>query len=204
MNATFYRLPSSGVGAGAGSTRHRADFVLHGEDEPLRHARETTARPRSEHGALLRAGSSHSSSSTKLGPVLWQLPPTFTRDDVRLAEALAQLPPGRHASNSGTRAGSSPEVMALLREHGVALVIGDRPEVQPLPDPRADRGLDVRPVPRGTRGGAATTRSRSYASGRAAPLVAAREAFIYFNNDWEGFAPERAPAEGASRGLTPD
>ena len=37
--------------------------------------------------------------------------------------------------------------MALLREHGVALVIGDRPEVRAFQTPRADRGLDVRPLP---------------------------------------------------------
>src|SRR5919199_6397730 len=32
----------------------------------------------------------------KLGPVLWQLPGTFQRDDERLASALRALPPGRH------------------------------------------------------------------------------------------------------------
>ena len=31
--------------------------------------------------------------SGRLGPVLWQLPPTFCRDDDRLAEALAQYCP---------------------------------------------------------------------------------------------------------------
>src|SRR5262249_2377397 len=33
----------------------------------------------------------------KLGPVLWQLPETFRRDDERLAETLSLLLPGRHA-----------------------------------------------------------------------------------------------------------
>src|SRR5579862_777738 len=36
--------------------------------------------------------------SPKLGPILWQLPPSFARDDERLATALALLPRGqRHA-----------------------------------------------------------------------------------------------------------
>ena len=43
--------------------------------------------------------------SPKLGPVLWQLPRTFHRDDLRLTEALEQLPPGRHCLSSVTRAG---------------------------------------------------------------------------------------------------
>ena len=67
--------------------------------------------------------------SGRLGPVLWQLPPTFCRDDDRLAEALAQLPEGRTPSSSGIRAGSR-QVADLLRAHGVALVIADRPEIR--------------------------------------------------------------------------
>ncbi|TML59524.1 MAG: DUF72 domain-containing protein, partial [Actinobacteria bacterium] len=34
--------------------------------------------------------------SPKLGPVLWQLPANFRRDDERLRAALAALPGGRH------------------------------------------------------------------------------------------------------------
>jgi uncharacterized protein YecE (DUF72 family) len=34
--------------------------------------------------------------SPKMGPVLWQLPGNFRRDDERLASAIERLPPGRH------------------------------------------------------------------------------------------------------------
>jgi uncharacterized protein YecE (DUF72 family) len=44
--------------------------------------------------------------SSKLGPVLWQLPERFGRDDERLASALGRLPPGGTASSSATPAGS--------------------------------------------------------------------------------------------------
>ena len=43
----------------------------------------------------------------RLGPVLWQLPANFTRDDERLGAALTALPPGRHCFEFGIRAGSS-------------------------------------------------------------------------------------------------
>ncbi|MDX6675250.1 MAG: hypothetical protein QOH11_2668, partial [Solirubrobacteraceae bacterium] len=33
----------------------------------------------------------------KLGPIVWQLPANFHRDDERLAGALERLPAGRHA-----------------------------------------------------------------------------------------------------------
>ena len=77
------------------------------------------------------SGSSRCSASPKLGPLLWQLPPTFQRDDERLAAALAQLPRElRHCFEFRAPVVVRPEdVYALLREHGVALVIGDRPEV---------------------------------------------------------------------------
>ncbi|MFL5868790.1 MAG: DUF72 domain-containing protein, partial [Thermoleophilaceae bacterium] len=34
--------------------------------------------------------------SGKLGPVVWQLPPNFRRDDELLGKALGELPSGRH------------------------------------------------------------------------------------------------------------
>ena len=67
--------------------------------------------------------------SPKMGPVLWQLPPNFKRDDDRLAHALDQLPPGHHAFEFRHPSWfEDDDVLAVLREHRVALVIGDRPE----------------------------------------------------------------------------
>ena len=65
--------------------------------------------------------------SPKMGPVLWQLPGTFRRDDERLANALASLPAGRHCFEFRHESWFVPEVYELLRSHGVALVIGDDP-----------------------------------------------------------------------------
>src|SRR5205085_3521402 len=64
----------------------------------------------------------------RLGPVLWQLPETFKRDDERLAQALASLPQGRHAFEFRDRSWFVNEVYELLSAHGVALVFGDHPE----------------------------------------------------------------------------
>ena len=50
----------------------------------------------------------------KLGPVLWQLPANFDRDDDRLAEVLTRLPPGRHTFEFRHESWFSPEVLALL------------------------------------------------------------------------------------------
>ena len=44
--------------------------------------------------------------SPKLGPVLWQFPANFRRDEDRLNDALARLPEGGTPSSSGTNPGS--------------------------------------------------------------------------------------------------
>jgi uncharacterized protein YecE (DUF72 family) len=66
--------------------------------------------------------------SPKLGPVLWQLPPTFPRNDDRLAESLKQLPQGRHCFEFRHPSWFAADVYTLLREHSAALVIGDSPK----------------------------------------------------------------------------
>jgi uncharacterized protein YecE (DUF72 family) len=131
--------------------------------------------------------------SPKLGPVLWQLPPTFKRDDDRLADALAQLPPGRHAFEFRHRSWFVPEVMQLLRAGGVALVIGDRPEVHSFQTHELTADwtfVRFHSGTRGRRGNYSESELREWAARiRDWPL---REAFVYFNNDWEGFAPRNA------------
>src|SRR5207244_12600415 len=65
--------------------------------------------------------------SPKLGPVLWQLPANFHRDDERLADTLSVLPRGRHCFEFRHESWFAAEVYELLRAHGAALVIGDDP-----------------------------------------------------------------------------
>ena len=67
--------------------------------------------------------------SRKLGPVLWQLPGNFKRDDERLAAALDALDerPGDHCFEFRHASWFVGPVFELLRRHGVALVIGDDP-----------------------------------------------------------------------------
>ena len=132
-------------------------------------------------------------NSPKLGPVLWQLPPTFHRDDARLSEALGQLPPGRHCFEFRHESWFVPDVMALLREHGVALVIGDRQEVHGFQTHELTADwtfVRFHAGTRGARGNYSDSELREWAERLRSWRT--REAFIYFNNDWEGFAPRNA------------
>jgi uncharacterized protein YecE (DUF72 family) len=127
--------------------------------------------------------------SPKMGPVLWQLPGNFHRNDERLASALAQLPPGRHCFEFRHESWFVPETYELLRRHCVALVIGDHPQ---RPFQTHELTADWTFIrfhygSRGRRGNYSEAELDEWAH-RIAAWRAGAEVFAYFNNDWEGFA----------------
>ncbi|MGA7705619.1 MAG: DUF72 domain-containing protein [Solirubrobacteraceae bacterium] len=129
----------------------------------------------------------------RLGPVLWQLPETFHRDDARLAGALAVLPGGRHAFEFRHPSWFVPEVYALLAEHDAALVIGDHP-ARPFQSYEATAGwryVRFHHGTRGRRGNYSHSELEEWAE-RLHSWRAQSEIFLYFNNDWEMFAPRNA------------
>jgi uncharacterized protein YecE (DUF72 family) len=132
--------------------------------------------------------------SGKLGPVLWQLPDRFRRDDARLAAALAGLPPGRHAFEFRHDSWFVPEVYALLREHNVAFVIAHRAGRDfPSDVVTADfTFLRFHHGERGRRGNYSRTELAEWAERVVALHRQQLDVFAYFNNDWEEFAPANA------------
>jgi uncharacterized protein YecE (DUF72 family) len=129
----------------------------------------------------------------RLGPVLWQLPESFHRDDQRLASALAELPAGRHAFEFRHLSWFAPEVYALLREHHVALVIGDHP-ARPFQSDESTapwRYVRMHYGSRGRRGNYSLRELESWAR-RVHGWRAEGCVYVYFNNDWEAFAPRNA------------
>jgi len=131
--------------------------------------------------------------SPKMGPVLWQLPENFHRNDERLAEALERLPPGRHCFEFRHPSWFVDEVYALLREHGVALVIGDHPE-RPFQAHELTTGWTLIRFHHGSRG-----RNGNYSETelddwktRIERWRREVEVFAYFNNDWMGYAVSNA------------
>jgi uncharacterized protein YecE (DUF72 family) len=126
---------------------------------------------------------------SKLGPILFQLPPNQQLDILRLEEFLPLLSPGhrwvlefRHPS------WHTPEVYQLLADHAVALCIPvgggvhpDRITTTAFTYLRMHRGQEPR-------GGFTADELKSWAARVQALSSAGKDVYVYFNNDWEGFA----------------
>src|SRR2546423_774516 len=128
--------------------------------------------------------------SPKLGPVLWQLPANFRRDDERLRAALAALPRGRHCFEFRHSSWFVDSVYDLLRAHGAALVIGDRPEVKAFQSHELTADwtyLRFHYGSRGRRGNYSRSELEEWAR-RLEDWRREVEIYAYFNNDWEAFA----------------
>jgi uncharacterized protein YecE (DUF72 family) len=130
--------------------------------------------------------------SPHMGPVLWQLPGNFQRDDERLSgalDALAAAPPSRHTFEFRHPSWFTPDVYALLRERGVALAIGDDPG-RPFQTDEVTADFTFVRYHYGHRG-----RNGNYSEAeldeqaqRLRRLAEKAQVWAYFNNDWCGYA----------------
>jgi uncharacterized protein YecE (DUF72 family) len=191
VNTTFYRLARpEAVGAWVADTPAGFVFAVKAS-RYLTHMKRLTDLDRGVE--RLYAGIAPLAASPKMGPMLWQLPASFHRDDDRLATALARLPPGRHCFEFRHESWFAAPVCELLRAHAVALVYGDDPRrpfqalelTAPFAFVRFHHGH------RGRRGNYSETELREWAA-RLRALRDDVEVFAYFNNDWEAFAPRNA------------
>jgi uncharacterized protein YecE (DUF72 family) len=194
LNSTFYRLARPG--AAARWVEQTPDgFVFAAKaSRYLTHMKRLTDLERGVERYY--ASIAPLVASGKLGPVIWQLPENFHRDDDRLAAALekvAELPPGRHAVELRHPSWFVPEVERLLRAHRVALVIGDTPRRPFQPHWLTTDWTLIRfhHGRRGRRGNYSEAELREWAK-RIRRWRRRVDVYAYFNNDWEEFAPRNA------------
>jgi uncharacterized protein YecE (DUF72 family) len=129
----------------------------------------------------------------KLGPIVWQLPANFRRDDEALGQLLEILPEGRHCFEFRHESWFKPPVYELLGSAGAALVVGDHPK---WPFQARELTTDWTLVRlhhgrRGRRGNYSETELDEWAR-RLSRWRRRAEVLVYFNNDWEGFAVANA------------
>jgi uncharacterized protein YecE (DUF72 family) len=193
VNNTFYRLPRrTAVAAWVTQTPDSFTFSVKAS-RYLTHIKRLTALTDGiKHfyeplEPLMQAG--------RLGPVLWQLPANFHRDDERLDGWLAALPPGLHTIEFRHPSWFAAPVMRALREHGVALTIGDHPErpFQTLQATASWRYVRFHYGARGRDGNYSATEIETWAR-RITQWRRRETVYAYFNNDWRAFAPANARA----------
>ncbi|MDX6601730.1 MAG: hypothetical protein QOF13_932 [Solirubrobacterales bacterium] len=191
LNATFYRLPKrETVASWAEQAPDGFLFAVKGSRylthmRRLRDLATGLSRFWEPLEPLREAG--------KLGPILWQLPESFQRDDEILATALAAMPRARHCFEFRHPSWFKPSVYELLEAHGASLVLGDDRR-RPLPEASPVGPIAYLRLHFGSRG-----RQGNYSDAeletwrrRIAAWRARREVFVYLNNDWQTFAPRNA------------
>jgi len=200
VNNTFYRLARASMVRGwVEQTPARFLFAVKASRylthvKRLRGIEEGIKRFYEPLSPLVEAG--------RLGPVLWQLPENFHRDDERLEGWLALLPEGMHTIEFRHESWFAAPVMGLLRERGVALTIGDHPKrgFQSLEATAPWRFVRFHYGARGRGGNYSATEIEQWAR-RIAQWRRREQVFAYFNNDWNGYAPANARLLARKLGL---
>jgi uncharacterized protein YecE (DUF72 family) len=137
LNNTFYRMPNEALMRGWNErTPESFRFVLKAPRQ-MTHIRKLQDCA----DALTRFIGVAQVLGDKLGPLLFQLPPTFQRDVDRLAGFLRLLPSGARAAFEFRHPSWFEEsTYAMLREHGAALCIAEVDEQPPPLVATADFG----------------------------------------------------------------
>ncbi len=202
INNTFYRLPKEDVVKGwAGQVPDGFTFVVKASQRITHFARlkECTELL----GYLFRVVSALDS---KLGPLLFQLPPNFKKDVPRLAAFFDAMPERRRVAFE-FRHGSwfDEETFDLLRRHGAALCVADTGE-----EP-------VAPLVATTDWGYLRLRREDFTDSELAEWATKilaqpwQEAFVFLKHEEEGKGPKLAAklielcgasAAGAARGSS--
>ncbi len=184
VNYTFRRIPNP------------ATMERWGAETPARFAFSLKAPQRVTHFAKLRDcgdtvayfWSVVSGLGVKVGPVLFQLPPTFQKDVARLRDFLREFPQGMRAAFEFRHASwFDDEVFAALQEAGVALCISESEKLSAPPVATTSYGY-------------LRLRREDYVSAdleRWAQFVRQKtakwsDAFIYFKHEESGMGPKLA------------
>jgi uncharacterized protein YecE (DUF72 family) len=183
LNNSFYRLPSEDAFR-AWRRRTPAGFVIAVKASRfITHVRRLR-EPRDpvrllwSRACLLR---------DRLGPVLFQLPPTMKADLDRLEDVLAVLPGGMRAAFEFRHPSwNTPAVAGLLDRSGAALVLADRPGARI--DPVVTGGWSYVRMHQGRPGDPGYTREKLRRWAVRLGELPTRDTFVYFNNDTDGAA----------------
>jgi uncharacterized protein YecE (DUF72 family) len=200
VNNSFYRLPERSTFERWSATTPAGFTFVVKASRYLTHIRRLNE---AEEG-IRRLWERAAGLGDKLGPVLFQLPPRFPADAVRLRDFLAWLPPSpRSAWEFRDPSWMTDEVLGLLDEAGCAFVLADRPGFRgPL---LVTGGWSYVRFHQGTKLGTGYRRDKLRRWAERLAALPARDVWAFFNNDRGGAAVRDAEflrtalAEGEAR-----
>jgi uncharacterized protein YecE (DUF72 family) len=202
INSTFYRLPSAdAVKNWIEQTPREFRFAVKAS-RYITHIKRLNSPEKYVERFLEAIGPLRDAG--RLEAILWQLPPSFQRNDERLdaaLEAILARAPGRHAVEFRHKSWFTADVYTQLRARGVALAIADDPEF-PFQERELTTSWTYVRFHRGGRGAGAGYSDGELATWRRriAAWRARTEVLAYFNNTTAASAAENA--ETLRHGLT--
>jgi uncharacterized protein YecE (DUF72 family) len=183
VNNSFYRLPERATfEKWRASTPNRFTFVVKAS-RYLTHLK----RLREAQDGVMRLWERATGLDSKLGPVLFQLPPRFPADVARLRDFVSRLPREMQAAfEFRDTSWLKDEALEVLDEGGYALVLADRPGFRgPLV---VTGGWSYIRFHQGTRVGPDYRRSKLRRWAERISTLPARDVWVFFNNDHGGAA----------------
>jgi len=194
INNSFYRLPSEHTFASWREQVPRGFLFAVKASRFLTHIK----RLRDPEEPLERFFAHARPLGPTLGPVLYQLPPRWFPDEERLRHFLDVLPeriaPGSrhrvfHVLEFRDARGYEPWVIELLHDHGVAMCVHDMPgSASPLLVTGPILYLRLHGHGKKYGGSYPDAVLAEWAAWIARATASGRDAFVYFNNDMNGYA----------------
>jgi uncharacterized protein YecE (DUF72 family) len=189
INNSFYRLPKPETFEG---WRQRAPEGFRFAVKGSRFITHIKRLKDPEEGVKRFFGSAEK-LGPRAGPFLWQLSPSFERDDDRLAGFLRALPRTYlHTFEFRHKSWLVPDVYALLGEHRAALCIPDRPDLPQDVRCTTDWCYIRLHGSNHDNGNYAEADLATWAGRIREFLNDGADVWAYFDNDQEGFAIENA------------
>jgi uncharacterized protein YecE (DUF72 family) len=193
INATFYRLPTEkAVRAWVDETPDDFAFAVKAS-RYMTHVYRLK-EPKKGGTGLFFDTLKPLQEAGKLGPILWQLPENFKRDDARLSGVLERAPRDhRHAFEFRHESWFAQGVYDILADHGAALVIADSPK-WPFQARKLTTDWAYIRLHHGRRGHGGNYSNAELTTWRRriAAWRSRTEVFAYFNNDWQAYAVRNA------------
>ncbi|MEM7828623.1 MAG: DUF72 domain-containing protein [Candidatus Aenigmatarchaeota archaeon] len=132
LNVTFYRLPSPDAFT-TWRERTPSDFIFSVKGSRfITHVKKLKGTSDSLKAFLDRA----TLLGNKLGPILWQLPPSMKPDYERLKNFIEQLSPFglKFVFEFRNRSAFRDDIIEIMKKHGMSICISDYPDLPEITD----------------------------------------------------------------------